>query len=222
MAHRVIHSLREILAAFLHSTLHQRWAQSLLLCVDGPFWTLARRTSSREDRTSVASGGGADLRPGEEKLPMSQARPRHACDAARNRGRSQSRLTGMGLLWEVEHGIYPPGESHYPSWNSGVGSSHLGHLSTGSTAAGPPGVVAGVLSCCAASPIPPSGAHTAARTRRQTVGATLPTTDSCDGSGQNYSTMDDARGAFVPLAAGLRLRGTKTGDGCCVIVWGEG
>jgi hypothetical protein len=68
MAHTVIHSLREILAAFLHSAVHQRWVKCLFLCSHCPFRTLAPGGSPRAQSPPVASGRGADLRPGEEKL----------------------------------------------------------------------------------------------------------------------------------------------------------
>src|SRR3989440_5467304 len=41
VAQRVIHSLRQILAAFLPPPLHERWLKLVLLCLDGPFWPVA-------------------------------------------------------------------------------------------------------------------------------------------------------------------------------------
>ena len=41
VAQRVIHSLRQILAAFLPPPLHERWLQLVLLCLDCPFWPVA-------------------------------------------------------------------------------------------------------------------------------------------------------------------------------------
>jgi hypothetical protein len=84
MAHRVIYSLRELLAAFLPSAFHQRWAQPLLLCTDSPFWRLAPGASSREGRTPMAGGGGPDLRPGEKMLSATQAGACLAGDAPWN------------------------------------------------------------------------------------------------------------------------------------------
>ncbi len=78
----------------------------------------------------MASGGGADLRSGEEKLPVSQAGAGLAGDASWNRGRSQSRLTGIRLLWTAEHRFYRAGESDGPPRNSGSGPSNLGHFPT--------------------------------------------------------------------------------------------
>jgi transposase-like protein len=40
-AHMVIHSLRQILAAFLPPALHERWLEFVLLCSDGSFWSVA-------------------------------------------------------------------------------------------------------------------------------------------------------------------------------------
>ncbi len=61
-----------------------------------------------------------------------------------------------------------------------------------------------------------------AAARRQIGGATLPATDSCDGSGQNHPTMDGARGTLLPLAKGFRLRVTHAK--CCrrVMAWSGG
>ena len=97
MAHTVIHVLRESLVTdclplfisdelnlyFSALTAHfghcERWVGEGGKCLGGR-WR------------------GPDLRPGEEKLPAAQAGARHACDAPRDRGRSHSRLTGIGLL----------------------------------------------------------------------------------------------------------------------------
>jgi hypothetical protein len=65
-AHTVIHSLRQILAAFLSPALHQRWSRLVLVCADGPLWTVAHGGSPRAESTPVAGGGGFDLRPGEK------------------------------------------------------------------------------------------------------------------------------------------------------------
>lgn len=58
-------------------------------------------------------------------------------------------------------------------------------------------------------PMDLSEAHAAARARWQAAGTTLPPTDFGDGRRQNPSTLDDARGALVPLAAGFRLSATQ-------------
>jgi len=94
------------LGPWLPPTLHQRWSQHVFLCADGPFRTLARRASSREESASVAGGGWSDLRSGEEKLPATEAGSRHACDAPWHRGCSHQRIAETGFLWTIEHGIY--------------------------------------------------------------------------------------------------------------------
>ncbi len=60
----------------------------------------------------------------------------------------------------------------------------------------------------APSPIPSSSAHAATRARGQSSGATLPTTNGSSGCRQDQPSMDNSRGALVPLAAGFRLRGS--------------
>ncbi len=79
------------LAAFLSPALHQRCSQLVLLCADGPLWTVAQGGSPRAESTPVAGGGGFDLRAGEKMLPEAQAGAGHARDAPWDRGRSQSR-----------------------------------------------------------------------------------------------------------------------------------
>jgi len=100
-----------------------------------------------------------------------------------------------------------------------AGSSHLGHGAAVSTPAGPLGMVASVLSLCTPSPSTPSSARAATRARRQTSGATLSAANASDGSGQNASTMDDARGALLSLATGFRLSAMKITCGCGVMCW---
>jgi transposase-like protein len=91
VAHLLIHSLRQLLAAFLPATLHQRWFKCVLLRLDGPFWTVARAESSRAESKPVAGGGRLDVRPGEKKLSAAQAGAGHACDAPWNKLSSQGR-----------------------------------------------------------------------------------------------------------------------------------
>src|SRR5947209_14873685 len=67
-AQSVIHSLRQILAAFLRPAFQKFRLQPVLLWADCPFWTVAPGDSPRAQRTPVAGGGGADLRPGEKML----------------------------------------------------------------------------------------------------------------------------------------------------------
>jgi hypothetical protein len=52
-------------------------------------------------------------------------------------------------------------------------------------------------------------AHAASRARRQTSGATRPPTDESSGGGESDPTMHGEGSAHLPLAAALRLRGTK-------------
>jgi hypothetical protein len=108
-------------------------------------------------------------------------------------------------------------ESDHPPCNSRAGSSKLGDGSADPTPVRSPRVVACVLSFRASSPIPTSSAHAATRARGQTDCATLSPANSGDGSRQNTSTMDGARGALLPLAAGFRLRATTARGGCRVI-----
>jgi transposase-like protein len=202
MAHLLIHSLRDRLAAFLPSTLYERRAQPLLLCSHGPLWSMAGRRSERAPLAPVAGSGRPDLWSGEEKLPTAQAGGGFESDAAWNTGRSPSRLTRVRLLRTVEHGFYRASEPDGPTWGGSAGSPHLGHSIVVPTPVSPPRVVACLLPFCTPTRITASSARAAARARRQTIGATLSVPDACDGSGENPSTLDDARGALVPLAKG--------------------
>ena len=74
-------------------------------------------------------------------------------------------LAGIGLLWEVEHGLNSAGESDGAPWNSRVGAPHLGHFPTGLTAAGPSGMVACLLPFCPPSPFPTCGTRAATSAR---------------------------------------------------------
>jgi hypothetical protein len=123
-----------------------------------------------------------------------------------------------GLLRAVEHGFYRASEFDRPTWGGRSRTSHLGYFPTGSTAAGPSGMVACVLPFCASSRITSSGAAAATRTRWQTAGATLSATDSGDGSRENHPTMDGSRGALLPIVAGFRLRATEARWGCSVML----
>src|SRR5262245_26365610 len=86
------------------------------------------------------------------------------------------------------------------------GKTYLVHSPTVSSTLGSRGMVAGQLSFRAPPQSAPSGARPTTSARRQTSGATLPTTGSGDGNGENPSTMDGRRGALVPLAVRFRLR----------------
>jgi hypothetical protein len=106
MAHRVIHSLRQILAPGCLPLFTSDGLNLYFYAAPGPFWTLAPGGSPRTAWTPVASGGGADLWPGEKKLPAAQAGSGDPRDAAGDRGCSQSRLTGTGSFWETEYRFY--------------------------------------------------------------------------------------------------------------------
>jgi len=69
------------------------------------FWTVAPG-SERVDRTPVAGGDEADLRPGEKMLPAAQAGASHARDASGNISRSLGRPTGDGSFGTTEHRLH--------------------------------------------------------------------------------------------------------------------
>ncbi len=75
-------------------------------------------------------------------------------------------------------------------------------------------MVASLVSLCASSRIT---ARAATRARWQTGGATLPAAYGSSGSRQNQPTMDGARGALLPIAAGFRLRASQARWGCSII-----
>ena len=131
--------------------------------------------------------------------------------ASWNRGRPPSRLTRDGLLRPAEHGFHRTGESDHPAWDRCVGSSHLGDRAAVPTPVGHSRVAARLLSFCTSSRSAAGEAHAAPRTRGQTIGATLPSTDTGDGCGENPSKMDCARGALVPLAQGFPLSAMQAG-----------
>src|SRR5260221_5051459 len=79
MAHMVLHSLRQILAAFLPPALYRRRAQSLLLCHHCSLWSVAPAEPSRAQRAPVADGAEPDLRPAEAQLSSAQAGARYVC-----------------------------------------------------------------------------------------------------------------------------------------------
>lgn len=162
----------------------------LLFCAHGSFWTLQRGALPRAEGAPVADGSGLGLRSGEAKLPATSAGSRHARDAPLDRGRSHSRLTELGLLWEGEHGFHPTGASDGPTGRCSARTPHLGDFSAVPTAAGPSGRVARVLPFGASSPLPAPGARAATRTRWPTAGATLWATDASHGSGKNQPTLD--------------------------------
>jgi hypothetical protein len=112
MAHRVIHSLRQILAPgcvplFTSDGLNLYFSAALR-----PFWILAQDWSPGAESPSAASGGQADIRSVKEKLSTSQTRASHASDAALNIGRSHGRETSIGPLWMAEHPFHRRAPCH--------------------------------------------------------------------------------------------------------------
>jgi transposase-like protein len=99
-------------------------------------------------------------------------------------------LQGLGLSGRLNTAFIERVNLTVRNAGSRAGSSHLGHLSTGSTAAGPPGVVASVVSFCAASPSTARSVCAAARARWQMGGTTLSAANSGDGCWQNPSTLE--------------------------------
>jgi hypothetical protein len=111
-----------------------------------------------------------------------------------------------GLLWTTQHCVYRAGESHGPSWGGSAGTSDLGHGEARPTTAGPPGMVASLLSFCASPRCPPDSTRAAARTRGPAGGATLPASYTSDGCGKSRSTMDCAGSALFSSAAGAMFQ----------------
>jgi hypothetical protein len=129
-AHVLIHSLRQSLAPGCLPLFTSDGLNLYFYATRGPFWILAPSASPRAQSPPVAGGDGLDLRPGEKMLPATQAHACHARDAPWDRGRSQNRLTGIGLLWEIEHRFHRAGETDHPPCNSGTGSSYVGDGAT--------------------------------------------------------------------------------------------
>jgi hypothetical protein len=125
----------------------------------------------------------------------------------------------IGPLGSAQHRHHFAGQSDHSTWKSRSRTPHLGHGQACPAPAGPPGMVAGFLSCCASSPLTASGAGFATRARWQTDGAALSAADACHGSWKNHPTMDDARGALLPRAFAFRLRATTARCSCTVLAW---
>jgi hypothetical protein len=183
---------------------------------------MAGRRSERAPHAPVAGGDRPDLWSGEEKLPTAQAGAGFTGDADWNAGRSPSCLTGIRPLGTVEHGFYRASESDGPPWGGSAGTPHVGDGSAVPTPAGPPRVVACLLSFCASPRVAARGMRTAPRARWQPSGTTLPAANPCHGSRQNPSTMDGARSALLPLAKGFRLSGIAARGGCSAMSRGDG
>ena len=172
---------------------------------------------SRTHRAPMAGGTKPDLWPGEKMLPAAQAGPRLTRDASGDTGRSLDCITGYGLHRAAEHCFYRASQSDGPPWNSRAGSSHLGDGSAVSTPARPPGVVARLLSFRSSPCSSASGTGPTTSTRGQPAGSTLPAANSGDGSRQNPSTMDSARGALSPLSDRFPLRAREIKCSCGVM-----
>lgn len=108
------------------------------------------------------------------------------------------------------------------SWLLSARTPHLGHLPTSLTASGPSGVVACVLALCSFSCLAARSTCAASRTSGQSSGSTLLAAYSSPGGRKNEPTMDDVRGALIPIATGFRLRGIEARGGCGVMSRGIG
>ena len=106
MAHVVIHSLRQMLAPGCLPLCTSDGLNRYFYAALRPFRTLAPGVLPRAQSPPVAGGCGSDLRSGEKMLSAAQAGsgdPRHAPG---DKGGSHRRLTGIGLLGEIEHGVH--------------------------------------------------------------------------------------------------------------------
>jgi transposase-like protein/IS1 family transposase len=106
-AHLVIHSLQQLLASGCLPLFTSDGLTVYFYALTAHFgtWREERRRGRNVRRWQVG-GSKPDLRSGEEKLPPSQAGSGDPRDASGDKGRSQSRLTGIGPLWQVAHRLY--------------------------------------------------------------------------------------------------------------------
>jgi transposase-like protein len=106
MAHAVIHSLRQMLAPGCPPLFTSDGLNLYFYALTAHFgtWRQERRRGRNMRRWQVEPSQIY----GQVKKSYRRCRAGsgHARDASWNRGRSQSWLTGDGLLWEVEHGLY--------------------------------------------------------------------------------------------------------------------
>ena len=79
-----------------------------------------------------------------------------------------------------------------------------------------------IITDIASSPLTAGEARTAVRARGKVDGTPLPATDAGDGSRKNHPTMDDRRGALVPLTKGVCLRGIQTRWRCSLMLRADG
>ena len=206
MAHRVIHSLREILVPgciplFTSDGLHMYF--SALTAHFGQ-WREVRRRGRKVCQWQVAASliyGQVEKSYRRRKLVRVTHVIRLGTEAA-----LKASLQGMGFSGRLNTAFIERVNLTVRNARGSPCTTHLGHFPTGSTAAGPSGVVAGVLSLCASSPSIANGARAAPRARWQTGATTLSTANRSSGSGPNYPTMDGARGPLLPLATSFRLK----------------
>jgi transposase-like protein len=220
MAHRVIHSLRQLLAPGCLPVFTSDGLNLYFYALTAHFgeWIEVWRRGRNVRQWQVAAGliyGQVKKSYRRRKLtrvtPMMRLGTEDALKIA---------LQSMGFGGAAKHGFHRAGSTDGPTWDSCAGSSHLGHGSAVPTSAGSPGMVASVLPFCASSPIAARRARAATSARGQVGGATLLATDTSHGRRENHSTMDGARGALLPLAAGFRLRATTVRCGRRSMSWG--
>ena len=208
-AHTVIHSLRRILAPGCLPVFTSDGLNLYFYALTAHFghWLKVGRRGRKALRWHVATEliyGQVKKSYRRRKLARVTSVMRLGTEAALTVARPRS-----GVLRTPEHGFYRARESDRASWGSSLSTSHMGHNPASPTSVGPPGVVASVLPLCAPSPSTPSGARAATRARWQPSGTTLSATDSGHGCRQNQPSMERARDARLPIAAGIRLRATE-------------
>jgi hypothetical protein len=167
----------------------------------------------------VAGGSRADLRPGEEKLSAVEAGAGHARDAPRAQADLKVALQRLGFSGWLNTAFIERVNLMVRDARVSAGSPYLGNSEARPTPPSASRVVACLLSFCTSPCSATSGARAAASAWGQAGGATLSTANSGDGSWKNASTMDGARGAHLPLAAGFCLRATQAKCGCRSMSW---
>ncbi len=146
MAHLLIHCLQQILAPGCLPRFSSDGLNLYFYALTAHFgtWREERRRGRNVRQWQVAAGliyGQVKKSYRGRKLVRVSQVMRLGTQAALKAARPRT-----GLLRAVEHRLYRVGESEHPTWNSRAGSSHLGDFPTGLTTAGPPRVVASLLS----------------------------------------------------------------------------
>jgi hypothetical protein len=141
------------------AALHQRWAQRLLLRVDGAFWAVDQGSWEVQE-AAVAGGGRLALWAGAEELSPTQAGTGQARDSTGNGGGFQSSLASTGLFRASEYGVHRASEPDHPAWGGGVGAPYLGDGVASSAFGSTPTMVARLLSFCEAAWVARRGART--------------------------------------------------------------